>query len=170
MGRRVSHEVALEGDLARFGAGDVLQWMGWAQATGRVEFRRAGETIGLLLEGGRLVQARTNGRSVRTGDVLIHRGLVEPERLAVALSDQRQHGGRLGERLVADGAADSEAVRRAVQECLSRVVYRLLLWKEGSFRFDPDAHADGGSLPVELDLEPLILDGLRIADSVATTS
>ncbi len=152
MGRRVNAEVALEGDLARFGAGDVLQWMGWAQATGRLEFRRAGETIGLLLEGGRLVQARTNGRSVRTGDVLIHRGLLEPERLAVALSDQRQHGGRLGERLVADGAADSEAVRRAVQECLA------------------DAHADGGSLPVELDLEPLILDGLRIADSVAAIS
>lgn len=162
--------VALEGDLARFGAGDVLQWMGWTQATGRVEFRRAGETIGLLLEGGRLVQARTNGRSVRTGDVLIHRGQVTPEGLAVALAAQRAHGGRLGERLIAAGTAHPEAVRRAVEECLARVVYRLLLWKEGTFRFDPEARVEHGTLPVELALEPLVLDGLRIADAVATTS
>lgn len=166
----MSGTVALEGDLARFGAGDVLQWMAWAQATGRLEFRRAGESIRLQLEGGRLVQGGTNGRSVRTGDVLIHRGQVSPEGLAIALSAQREYGGRLGERLVALGATSGEQVRRAVEECLSRIVFRLLLWKEGSFRFDPDARADRGALPVELDLEPLVLDGLRIADAVATTS
>ncbi len=162
----VTGAAALEGDLGRFGAAEVLHWLRWAQATGRAEFRRAAETIALVLEAGRLVEARSDGRSVRTGDVLVHRHQVTPQMLAVALSAQREQGGRIGERLIEDGAAEPGCVRQAVEECARRVVYRLLLWREGRFRFVPGARWSGGSLPVEMDLEQLVLDGLRVSDAL----
>jgi hypothetical protein len=164
---RPPSSVALEGDLAAFGAGEVLHWMNWAQATGKVGFSGPGESLELFLEGGRLLHARASGPGLRTGDVLLHRRQVSPEALATALAAQRDHGRRIGERLVADGASDPDAVRFAVEECVRRIVYRLLLWKEGRFRFEPDVYWESGALTVEMELEPLVLDGLRIADVVA---
>ena len=88
---------ALEGDLSRFLATDVLQFLKLAGATGRLEFERAGERIEIGFDHGRPTDGRCSGRSVRLGDVLVHRGVVSESTLASALADQRAGSGvRLG--------------------------------------------------------------------------
>jgi hypothetical protein len=156
---------ALQGDLAHFFPSEVLQVLQLAQATGRLELERSGEHADLYIERGRPVFARTSGGAVRAGQILVHRGVVTSEALERALAEQRARPGqRLGALLVAAGAATPEQIQNAVAEALRRIVYGLLLWREGSFRFVPGEQAGGEDVKLDLDLDRLILEGLRQAD------
>jgi hypothetical protein len=55
-------------------------------------------------------------------------------------------------------------VVQAVHECVRRILYGMLLWREGRFRFFADEPALDDDLPLDLDLDRLILEGLRLAD------
>jgi Domain of unknown function (DUF4388) len=156
---------ALEGDLQFFQPVEVLQLLQLAQASGRLEIRREEERVELQFERGRLVFARTTGVAVKIGDVLVHRGVVIPEALELVLSMQQdQPGARIGHMLVRAGAATPEQIADAVREVVRRVVYGLLLWRDGRFRFQPEAAATDEDVQLDLDLDRLILEGLRLAD------
>jgi hypothetical protein len=156
---------ALDGDLAHFFTSEVLQLLQLAQANGRLEIERETERVDLYLERGRPVFARTSGLAVRAGEILQHRGLVSPEALARALDRQRtEPRQRIGALLVEAGEVTLEQVRDAVHEVLRRIVYGVLLWREGRFRFIPGEPGVGEDIQIDLDLDRLILEGLRIAD------
>jgi hypothetical protein len=161
---------ALEGDLGRFQPAELLQLLQLAQATGRLELSRAlagaaPETVDVFFEKGRPVFARTDGHAVRTGELLVHHGHASPEAVEHALDRQRQGGRRrIGEMLREAGAVTPAQVTRAVHESLRRILYGVLLWREGRFRFHADELAPGNDLPLDLDLDRLILEGLRLAD------
>jgi hypothetical protein len=156
---------ALEGDLAHFFPSEVLQLLQLAQASGRLEFTRGDERVDLWYERGRPVFARTSGLAVRAGEMLMHRGAVSAPALARALERQRQEPSRrVGELLVDQGDASREQVAEAVHEVLRRIVYHVILWRDGGFRFLPGEAAEGEDITLDLDLDRLILEGLRIAD------
>ena len=155
----------LEGELQHFFPTEVLQLLNLAQANGRLELERAQETVDLFFERGRPVFARTSGASVRAGEVLVHRGLLSQEALVQALSEQASRPGeRLGALLVARGAISPEQVQTAVRETLRRIVYGVLLWREGRFRFHQGERVGAEDIQLDLDLDRLILEGLRLAD------
>ena len=157
--------VALEGDLAHFFPSEVLQLLQLAQANGRLEMTRDEERVDLYFDRGRPVFARTSGLAVRAGEILMHRGQAQPQAVARALERQRlEPKRRLGQILVEQGETSAEHVREAVHEVLRRIVYGLLLWRNGSFRFVPGDVAVGEDIQLDLDLDRLILEGLRLAD------
>ncbi|HYM81844.1 MAG TPA: DUF4388 domain-containing protein [Candidatus Limnocylindria bacterium] len=158
---------ALRGDLRQFFPAEILQLLQLAQATGRLELERRGEHAEVFVERGRPVFARTTGGSVRAGEILVHRGALSSARLDEALAEQqRRVGQRLGALLIERGTVTPEQVRNAVHEVLRRIVYGLLLWREGTFRFHPGEQVTGEDIQLDLDLDRLILEGLRIADQV----
>ncbi len=161
---------ALEGDLAHFFTSEVLQLLQLAQAGGRLEIERETERVDLYLERGRPVFARTSGLAVRVGEILQHRGLVSPEALARALDRQRSEPRRrIGALLIEAGEVTPGQVREAVHEVLRRIVYGVLLWRDGRFRFVPGEPGVGEDIQIDLDLDRLILEGLRIADQARAT-
>jgi glycine/D-amino acid oxidase-like deaminating enzyme len=156
---------ALQGELAHFFPSEVLQLLQLAQATGRLELERPGERAELFVERGRPVYARTSGGAVKAGQILVHRGAVSSEALERALAEQRARPGqRLGALLVASGTTTPEQIQGAVSEALRRIVYGLLLWREGTFRFLAGEQVGGEDVKLDLDLDRLILEGLRQAD------
>ncbi len=156
---------ALEGDLAHFFVSEVLQLLQLAQGSGRLEVTRGNERVDLYFDRGRPVFARTSALGVRAGEVLMHRGLVTAQALEAGLEQQRrQPGKRIGALLVEAGAVTPEQARDAVHEVLRRIVYGVLLWREGRFRFAPGEPSVGEDIQIDLDLDRLILEGLRLAD------
>lgn len=156
---------ALEGDLGHFFPSEVLQLLQLAQATGRLELERGEERVVLHHDRGRPVFARTSGLSVRAGEVLLHRGVIGPDALARVLERQRlDPHRRVGELLVESGQASAADVRDAVHEVLRRIVFGVLTWRGGRFRFVPGESAVGEDIQIDLDLDRLILEGLRLAD------
>lgn len=156
---------SLRGDLAHFFPSEILQLLQLAQATGCLALERAGERAQLYVERGRPVFARTTGPSVSTGQILVHRGIITRESLERALAEQVAHPGqRLGALLVAAGAASQADMQSAVNESLRRVIFGLLLWREGTFRFVSGEQVGAEDVKLDLDLDRLILEGLRQAD------
>jgi Domain of unknown function (DUF4388) len=158
--------LALEGDLRHFLPTEILQLLHMAQATGRLELTREAETVDVFFDGGRAVFARTSAVSVRTGEVLVHRGIVSAPAVVQALAVQRTHRpeSRIGALLEAAGAVTRAQVTQAVHETVRRVLYGVLLWREGRFLFAAGERNADQDLPLEVDLDRLILEGLRIAD------
>jgi hypothetical protein len=168
-------QAALKGDLGRFQPAEVLQFLQLAQVTGRLELSRlatdasgaqgAEETVDVFFVQGRPVFARTSGQSVRTGEILVHRGYATHEAVVGALEAQRRGAGkRIGEMLAERSAVAPALVVQAVHECVRRILYGMLLWREGRFRFFADERVLDDDLPLDLDLDRLILEGLRLAD------
>lgn len=157
--------VVLEGDLTHFFPSEVLQLLQLAQAQGRLEFARAGEQVDLWFDRGRPVFARTSGLAVRSGELLMHKNGITAHALGRALDRQRiEPGRRLGELLVEQGDASRPQVEDAVHEVLRRIVYNVILWRDGRFRFLPGEHTQREDITLDLDLDRLILEGLRLAD------
>ena len=155
---------ALQGSLQFFFPAELLQLLNLAQVTGRLELLRDGERVDLFIERGQPVFARTTGLSVRTGEMLVHRGVVSRDVLELMLALQNdQPGRRIGEMLAGSGAASREQVDAALREVVKRIVYGALLWREGSFRFVPGERVQGET-KLDIELDRLILDGLRLAD------
>ena len=156
---------ALRGDLAHFFPSEILQLLQLAQATGRLDLDRLGEHAELYVERGRPVFARTSGAAVTSAQILLHRGVVSSETLERAMTEPGARPGEgLGPRLVAAGAATQEELQAAVNEALRRVIFGLLLWREGAFHFQPGAQVGAAEVKLDLDLDRLILEGLRQAD------
>ena len=161
--------LALEGDLAQFFPTEVLQLLNLAHANGRLELERGPERAELFLERGRPVFARTNGQTVRAGQLLVHRGAITAEALELALAMQQDRPGqRLGEMLLASGAITKPQLEEAVRDVLRRIVYGVLLWRDGRFRFFPGERAELEDIRLDLDVDRLILEGLRHADQQRT--
>lgn len=154
----------LRGDLRHFFLSEVLQLLSLAQATGRLELERSGERAEVFVERGRPVFARTSGGSVRVGELLVHRGTVATETVEAVLRAPACADARIGARLVAAGVATPLDVEQAVRDTLRRILYGLLLWREGSFRWFAGEQARGEDIRLEVDLDRLILEGLRQAD------
>jgi uncharacterized protein DUF4388 len=161
----------LHGDLKHFFPAEILQLLSLAQANGRLELQRPSERAEIFVERGQPVFARTDGASVKVGELLVHRGAVSAETIeGVLKSPPQQPGARLGARLVAAGVATPDQVQNAVRERLRRVLYGLLLWREGTFRFVAGEQAEGEDIHLDLDLDRLILEGLRQADETRRAS
>jgi hypothetical protein len=158
---------ALEGDLQHFPPSEVLQFLQLCGATGRIELEREGERAELFLEYGRPVLARTSRGSVRLGEILTHRRIVTRQTVerALALQHERPRE-RLGVLMVRECGVDREQVTRAIGEAMRRVLFGILLWQGGRFRFGPGERTGPDELVPDIELDQIILEGLRIADEV----
>jgi uncharacterized protein DUF4388 len=155
----------LSGHLSHFAPAEVLQLLRLAQASGVLELENGSERVALLCERGRPVFARTDGLGVRAGEVLVHRGVVSEAQLDAALALQRNDPARrIGTLLVERGVASAQQVQDAVREVVKRIIYRVLLWRDGTFRFHPDKTIAAEDIQLDLDLDRMILEGLRLAD------
>jgi hypothetical protein len=156
---------ALEGDLRTFHPAEVLQLLSLANAEGRLELSRGHERAEVFFERGRPVFARTEGQTVRVGQVLVHRGWLTAEALELALAMQQdQPGHRLGSMLVASAMITPEQLQEAVRDVLRRILYGLLMWRDGRFRFFAGERAEREDIQLDLELDRLILEGLNLAD------
>lgn len=156
---------ALQGNLAHFYPTEVLQLLGLARADGRLALERGTERADLFLERGRPVFARSNGPTVRAGQLLVHRGALAAEVLERALQQQQAEPGvRVGALLVASGAITHQQLEEAVRDTLRRIVYGVLLWRDGRFQFYPGERVTDEDIQLDLDMDRLILEGLRHAD------
>jgi uncharacterized protein DUF4388 len=155
---------ALAGDLACFQPAEVLQLLQLAQSSGRLVLERDGETAEVWFERGRLAGARTSRGGVRTGEIMVHRGWAPRALLDDALAAQSRAPGRPVGALLAERGVPAGHVAQAVQEAMRRVLYGVVLWRSGRFRFDPGEGVPLDDATAGLDLDRLILEAFRLAD------
>lgn len=155
---------ALSGALAHFLPIHVLRLLQMSGATGRLHIQHGEERADLFLIQGRSAFAFTNAVHLRIGDVLVNGGDIRPEAIELTVAVQQdQPGLRLGAMLVESGVVEPERLRSAVLEVQRRIICRVLLWENGEFSFHPGERARDEDITLELDLDRMIVDALRVA-------
>ena len=160
---------ALSGALQHFMPIQILRLLQLAGTSGRLEIRHGEERADLFVVDGRSAFAFTNAVHLRVGDVLVNGGDIRPEAIELTLAVQQdQPGVRLGEMLVESGVVEPAQLRAAVLEVQRRIICRVLLWEDGEFTFHPDERAAGEDITLDLDLDRLIIQALKLAAEVET--
>jgi hypothetical protein len=146
---------------------EVLQFLGMGKMTGTLTIVHGDYTANLMLRQGRLINSSSLGRSRRLGQMLVNRGLVDRGAIDEALAYQQDFspGTPLGRILVHRGYINMDQLRQAIKLQLEEELWELFALKEGSFKFEHgDTALAGADSLVELDIEPLIIEGTRRLD------
>jgi hypothetical protein len=155
--------VDLRGNIAVFGPISVLQLISLQSSTGELTFESGINTARVYFAAGNVTFAEIANRRVRLGEYLVAEGLVSRAHLerALELKDERQ---RLGSILVEIGAIDAHSLRRAIEEQIKEVMYEIVGWKSGRFRFTNGRRPKAQDVLIDIPLDHLILEGLKRLD------
>lgn len=145
---------------------EVLQFLSMGKMTGVLTVVSGANTVTLSVHQGRLVNSSSLGRSRRLGQLLVNRGVVSRSRLEEALDYQRRQkpSPLLGQVLLDRGMVTQEQLKQAIRLQMEEEMWDLFSLSEGSFKFEHGTESSIGDLLVELDIEPLILEGTRRMD------
>lgn len=146
---------------------EVLQFLGMGRMTGTLTCVNGDYSASLTLRQGRLVNSSSVGRPRRLGQMLINRGLVDRMAVEEALAYQQDFSPEtpLGRILVHRGHITMDQLRHAIRLQLEEELWDLFSMREGSYKFEHGSmDAVGIDSVVELDVEPLILEGTRRLD------
>ena len=160
--------MAIEGPLAELGIHDVFQLLDLSRKTGTLRVTsvlRDNEGV-VLFENGKVISAMIRSNPHRIGDLLVRSGRLTDADLtrvqkAQAAGDRR----RFGEILIALGLVTAREVERQMRLQIEAVVFELMSWSEGNFRFDEGLGEDAllyASTP--LGTESLLMEGARRID------
>jgi CheY-like chemotaxis protein len=159
--------IALEGDLARVPLGEVLQLLRLQRQTGLFVVERKSAEVVVALRDGHIDLALARGVSSEflLGRYVLADGHMTRDELERVLRTRGPASGWLGEHLVRSGRISAADLERVLTRQTSEIVYEVLRWHEGRFRFEhgvalPEAQSARLSLPVE----SLVLEGFRRVD------
>jgi len=155
--------VDLRGNLAIFGPISVLQLINLEQTSGELTFESSGNTAHIYFERGSVTYAEIADRRMKLGEFLLSRGLITRDDLDRGLDAQGLRR-RLGAVLVEMGALDQATLGNAIEEQIKEVVYEVVRWRAGRFRFTNGRRPKSQDVFIDIPLDYLILEGLKRLD------
>lgn len=161
--------MALEGSLRDFGLADILQLIFFQRKTGVLYLEGKLDKVKLLFIEGNISGAESKRRmeANRLGKVLVKKGLLSEEDLQAVLDEQRSTNVRLGNLLVRKGISKKEDVEEVLTGQIKETVIQIFGWKEGAYEFTPQAVPVDKDIPISIDTQHLLMEGLRIVDEWA---
>lgn len=158
--------MALEGSLKDFGLADILQLIFFQRKTGVLIIEGRMDRIRLLFIDGNIVGAESKRRieANRLGKVLVKKGLLDEKDLQEVLNEQKNTNVKLGNLLVRRGLANKETIEDILTQQVKETVIQIFSWKEGTYEFNPQAVPLDKDIPIKLDTQHLLMEGLRIVD------
>ena len=158
--------MALEGSLKDFGLADILQLIFFQRKTGVLTLEGRLDKVRLLFIEGNIAGAESKRRieANRLGKVLVKKGLLNEEDLQASLDEQRTSNVKFGNILVKRGIVRREDIEEIITGQIKETVIQIFGWKEGSYEFTPQAIPVDKDIPISIDTQHLLMEGLRIVD------
>lgn len=157
---------SLNGRLEHGSLGDVLQMLEGQRQTGVLNVERGQHLIQICLRDGRVEIALSRGVDPEflLGRYLIEAGALTAAQLK-AIQEEPSEGKWLGDRLLAQNLITEEQKQKALVRQTSELIYEVLRWKRGIFRFErfarlPQAQNANLGLPIA----SVLMEGLRRVD------
>lgn len=158
--------MALEGSLRDFGLADILQLIFFQRKTGVLNLEGKLDKVKLLFIEGNISVAESKRRleANRLGKALVKKGLLKEEDLLSVLDEQRRSNMKVGNILVRRGIVKKEEVAEILVGQIKETVIQIFSWKEGTYEFTPQAVPADRDIPISIDTQHLLMEGLRIVD------
>jgi hypothetical protein len=158
--------MALEGSLRDFGLADILQLIYFQRKTGVLVLESRIDRVKVLFIEGNIVGAESRKRieANRIGKVLVKRGILEEKELQSILDEQSRTNIKLGMILISRGLVGKEVIQEVLIGQIKETVMQIFNWKQGTYAFTPQEVPIEKELPLSLDTQHLLMDGLRVVD------
>src|SRR4026208_1728369 len=154
----------LKGDLSELTLPEILQHLRLSKATGVLTVGHGGAKKSLFIKAGRVVFASSNLPNERLGELLRREGKITVEEYEASIKAINK-GKRQGKALVEMGALAPKDLWEGVQFQVKEIVYTVFQWDEGQFHFEESSLPEKERITVDLDIQDLILAGLRRVDA-----
>jgi len=156
----------LEGSLRAFSLAEILQFLAMGKLTGTLMVRQERKGIDLVIRQGRIVNSKNLDLTRRLGQMLISRRMIHRSDLDDVLREQRttHSDKRLGQLLVERALITMDDLREVIRSQLEEEIWELFSWESGDFRFEHRKESEIQGVLVEIEIEPLIIEGTRRID------
>jgi tetratricopeptide (TPR) repeat protein len=164
--------MAIEGPLRELALTDVFQLLDLSRKTGILSIAPEGgrhRPALVRFDRGAVVGAELGQAHERLGHLLLRAGKVTEAQIATARRVQQGGAGRaLGSILVEQGIVSEDDVRRQLRFQIQEIVFELIQWKDGYFRFEEGPPQAGGGVTVRVSTESLLMEAARRVDEWST--
>jgi len=163
-----SSAFVLQGDLAVFAPELLFQLMSQARADGVLTLQQQSHQVRVWFEAGHLRFASGElGRiDRRLGDTLIRAGKLDKRDRDNAMRAWHRAQGkkRLGAILLERGLIDGVDLERFVREQIKDLIFEVLRWHTGEFRFESGVDIDSEDIVLDVQLDSLLLECMARID------
>lgn len=158
--------MGLEGSLKDFGLADILQLIFFQKKTGILNINARFDKVKLTFIDGNIVGAESKKRieANRLGKVLVKKGLLKEAELKTILEEQKDSNIKLGSILIKKGLVKKEDIIDVLTNQIKETVIQIFGWKDGYYEFIPQAIPPDKDIPISIDTQHLLMEGLRIVD------
>lgn len=157
--------MSLEGHLEDLSLADIFQIIHLSKKTGVLTVENASSKGRIVFHDGQILYASLQNQE-RLGERLLREGLIKEKDIEAALRIQKERKVHqpLGAILAENRLIDKDVLEEILREQLHEVIYEILSWEDGSFKFEPEKTnkniPPGGSVSPEY----LLLEGTRLRD------
>ena len=172
--------MSLAGRLEDLALADIFQILSIGKKTGTFIVRGTKGTALIVFKNGLIVRAETDDIEGTIADTMLKAGIIKDTVLSMARNVKKKLPMQtLSSILIELGAVSRDTLDRVVRTRIEHVIYRLLLWEDGDFQFEPDdldidGKTDlsdlGWELAKGLSPEYLLMEGARVQDESAQAS
>ncbi len=156
----------LQGSIAKFTLPEILQLIAGSRKTGTLAIQKDDSIVMVYFKEGNVIYAYGPQQTYHIGQLLKELNVLTAEQLeeAVKMQSEWQNSRRLGEILISQKYIDRSDLETVVKTQIEELLYSLLAWQSGSFKFYENQHPTEEEITVHISIENVILEGLRRLD------
>ncbi len=159
---------ALQGKIGRFTLPEIFQLIANTQKSGTLGIQKDDDIVMVYFKKGQIIYAYGPRQTFHIGQLLKDRGRITLTQLDEAVSTQTKvkSSKRLGKILLEKKFIDRADLEEVVRSQIEELIYSLLSWESGSFKFYENQYPTDEDITVSLSVENVILEGLRRLDEI----
>jgi hypothetical protein len=161
-------ELDLQGSVENFSLPEILQLVATTRKTGTLAIQNQNAIVMVYFKDGNIIYAYGPQQTYHIGQLLKELDVLTPEQLeqAVKIQTESETSARLGEILIAQNFINRGELETVVKTQIEELLYSLLGWQTGQFKFYEDQLPTEEEITVRLSVENVILEGLRRFDEL----
>jgi hypothetical protein len=159
-------ELDLQGNIEKFTLPEILQLIAAGRKSGTLGIQRDDSIVMIYFENGDVVYGYGPRQTFHLGQLLREKKKLTDTQLeeAIAMQAKAENSKRLGEILIGKGFIDRADLESVVHQQIEQLLFSLLSWQNGSFKFYENQFPTQEEITVRLSVENVILEGLRRLD------
>jgi hypothetical protein len=158
----------LQGKIGRFTLPEIFQLIANSQKTGTLGIQKDDDIVMVYFRKGKIIYGYGPRQTFHLGELLREKGKISTEQLneAVGIQARSESSKRLGQILIEKGFVNRSDLEQVVKHQVEELIYSLLSWGIGSFKFYENQHPTEEEITVNISVENAILEGLRRLDEL----
>ncbi len=161
-------DLDLQGKIERFTLPEVFQLIASSRKSGTLGIQKDDSIVMVYFKDGNVIYGYGPRQTFHLGQLLKERGVISTQQLeeAIGVQAKTENSKRLGEILISRRFIDRTDLERVIKKQIEELLYSLLGWQAGSFKFYENQFPTDEEITVNLSVENVILEGLRRIDEM----